>query len=82
MISTSVFWWPAPTFQGRGNGVRGCLRFVSDRLGDEISMFAEAIARALDLDDDGVVKQAIEQRGSDDGIAEDLSPLGEAAVRG
>lgn len=40
VISTSVFWWPAPAFQGRGNGVRGCLRFVSDRLGDEISMFA------------------------------------------
>ncbi len=40
VISTSVFWWTAPPFQGRGNGVRGCLRFVSDRLGDEISMFA------------------------------------------
>nr|WP_271597585.1 ATP-binding protein [Bradyrhizobium sp. CCBAU 45384] len=40
VISTSVFWWPAPAFQGRGNVVRGCLRFVSDCLGDEISMFA------------------------------------------
>lgn len=36
----------------------------------------------LELDDDGVVREAIEERASGDGIAEDLSPLGEAAVRG
>ena len=42
----------------------------------------EAVAGALDLDDDGVVEQAVEQRGGDDGIAEDLAPFGEAAVGG
>ena len=30
----------------------------------------------------GAVQQAVEQRGGDDRIAEDLSPFGEAAVRG
>ena len=29
-----------------------------------------------------VVEQPVEQRGGDDGIAEDLAPFGEAAVRG
>ena len=45
-------------------------------------MTAEAIAGALDLDDDGMVKQAVEQRGGDDGAAKDLAPFGKAAVRG
>ena len=51
-------------------------------LGHEIGVLAQAIARALDLDDDGVVKQPVEQRGGDDGIAEDLAPFGKAAVGG
>ena len=46
----------------------------------EIGMLAEPIARPFDLDDDGVVKQTIEKRGGDDGIAEDLAPFGEAPV--
>src|ERR1700694_2522083 len=29
-----------------------------------------------------MVEQAIEERGGDDGVAEDLAPFGEAAVRG
>ena len=45
-------------------------------------MLAHAVAGAFDLDDDGVVQQPVEQRGGDDGIAEDLAPFGEAAVRG
>ena len=45
-------------------------------------MLAQPVAVALDLDDDGVVQQAIEERGCDDGIAEDLAPLGESAVGG
>ena len=36
----------------------------------------------LDLDHDGVVQQTVEQRGGDDGVAEDLAPFGEAAIRG
>ena len=49
-------------------------------LGNKIGVLTEAIARALDLDDDGVVKQPIEERGCDNGIAEDLAPFCEAAV--
>ena len=51
-------------------------------LGDEISMRSEAIAGALDLDDDGVVEEAIEQCGGDDRVAEDVAPFREAAIRG
>ena len=56
--------------------------FRTDVLGDEVGVLAQAIARSLDLDDDGVVEQPVEQRGGDDGIAEDLAPFGEAAVGG
>ena len=43
-------------------------------------MLAHAIAGALDLNDDGVMKQPVEQRGGDDRIAEDVAPFGKAAV--
>ena len=56
-------------------------RAGSDVFGDEIGVLTHAIAGALDLDDNGVMEQAVEQRGGDDRIAEHLSPLGEAAVR-
>jgi len=45
-------------------------------------MLAQPVAGALDVDDHGVVKQPIEQRGGDDWIAENLPPLGKAAVGG
>jgi len=51
-------------------------------LRDEISVSAEAIAGALDLDDDRMVQKTVEKRGGDDRVAEDLSPFSEAAVRG
>ena len=43
-------------------------------------MLAHAIAGALDLNDDGMMEQPVEQRGCNDGIAEHVSPFGEAAV--
>ena len=43
-------------------------------LGDEIGMRAQAVAGPLDLDDDGVVEEAIEQGGGDDRVAEDVTP--------
>ena len=55
-------------------GVRACV------LRDEIGVGAQAVAGAFDLDDDGMVEQPVEQRGGDDGVAEDLAPLGEATV--
>ena len=43
-------------------------------LGDEIGMRTEAVAGAFDLDDYGMVEQAVEQRGGEERIAEDLAP--------
>jgi hypothetical protein len=51
-------------------------------LGNEIGMGTEAVAGAFDLDDDGVVEEAIEQGGGDDWVAEEVAPFGETAVRG
>ena len=51
-------------------------------LRDEIGVSAEPVARALDLDDGGVVQEPVEECGGDEGVAEDLAPLGEAAVGG
>ena len=45
------------------------------------SACAQAVAGALDLDDDGVMQEPVGQRGGDDGATEDLAPVGEAAVR-
>ena len=69
---------------GRGVSVRrrGDEGFRADVLGHEVGVLAQPIARSFDLDDDGVVEQPIEQRGGDDGIAEDLAPFGKAAVGG
>ena len=80
VIGASVFWRPAATFQGRRNGIGGRVRLEADRLGQEVGVFAQPIAGALDLDDDRVVKEPVEEGGGDDGIAEDVAPLGEAAV--
>jgi len=44
-------------------------------------VLAEPIARSLDLDNNGVVKQAIKQCCGDDGVTKNLAPFGEAAVR-
>jgi hypothetical protein len=43
-------------------------------------MLAHAVAGSLDLDDNGMMEQAVEQGGCNDGIAEHLAPFGEAAV--
>ena len=51
-------------------------------VGHKIGVLTEPITRTLDLNDDGVVKQPIEECGGDNGIAEDLAPFYEAAVRG
>lgn len=49
-------------------------------LWNEIGVLAHAVAGALDLNDDGVMEQTVEERGGDDGVAEDLAPFGKAAV--
>ena len=57
VIGASVFGRPATAFQGRRNGIGGGVRLEADRLGQEVGVLAQPIAGALDLDDDGVVKQ-------------------------
>ena len=51
-------------------------------VGNQIGVLAHAIAGTLDLDDHGMMEQPVEERGGDDGIAEDVAPFGEAAVGG
>jgi hypothetical protein len=62
------------------------LRLVWERARADVfryegGVLAEPIARSLDLDNNGVVKQAIKQCCGDDGITKNLAPFGEAAVR-
>jgi hypothetical protein len=47
---------------------------------DQIGVLAQPVACTLDVDDDGVVRQPVEQRSGDDGMAEEFTPFGEAAV--
>ncbi len=80
LIGSSVRWRPAPTFEGRRNGIGGGVRLGADRLRQEVGVLARPIARPFDLDDDGVVKQPVEEGGRDNRIAEDVAPFGDAAV--
>ena len=45
----------------------------ADVFGQNVGVLAQPITRSFDLDDDGVVKQSVEERGCDDGIAEDVA---------
>ena len=45
-------------------------------------MLTQAIARALDLDDDGVVKEPVQEGRGDDGITKNFAPFGKAAIGG
>ena len=72
-------WRSAASFWSR-RGVEG--RAGPDVFGNEVGVLAHAITGALDLNDDSMMEQPVEQRGGDDGIAEDLAPLREASVRG
>jgi hypothetical protein len=48
--------------------------------GNQVGVLAQPVAGTFDLHHHGVVKQAIEQRGGDNGTAENLAPLCEAAI--
>jgi hypothetical protein len=45
-------------------------------------MLSHAVTGSLDLDDDGVVQEAVQEGGCYNLIAEDVAPFGEAAVGG
>ncbi len=56
------------------------LAFARTCSGQQIGVFAQAIARAFDLEGDRVVQKPIEQRGGDEGIAKDFAPFGSASL--
>jgi hypothetical protein len=49
-------------------------------LRDEIGVGAKPVAGAFDLDDDGMMEQAVEQCRGNDRIAEDLAPSNARSV--
>jgi len=55
---------------------------VANVLGHKVGVLAQPVARTFDLDDDGVVEEAVEERSRDDVIAEDLAPFSKAPVGG
>src|SRR5687768_6357136 len=48
----------------------------------EVGVLAQAVARALDLDHNGMVQEPVEERRGDAGIPEHLPPLRKAAIGG
>ena len=45
-------------------------------------MLAQPVTGSLDLNNDSVVKQSVQQRRGDDGIAKNFPPFSEAAIGG
>jgi hypothetical protein len=79
-VDVAIFRRPTPPLRHWRRYRRGDYRSRADVLGHQFGMLAQPVARTLDLHDDGVVKEPVEQCGGDDRIAEDVTPLGEAAV--
>lgn len=67
-------WRAAAPFR-QGRWVDG--RCHARMLGQQVGVLSHAIAGALDLDDQSVVKKAVEQRGGHHRIAKDITPFGE-----
>jgi len=65
-----------------GRRRRGDVGLRPKVLGDEVGVLTKPVARAFDLDDDRMAEKAVEERGSDSGIAGDVTPFREAAVGG
>src|SRR3954451_20718640 len=77
MICGSILRWPAAAA-----GWQECSRYWCpdpEGLRNEVGVLAHAVARALDLHDDGVVQQSVQQGGGDHRVRENLAPLGKAA---
>src|SRR5512132_2723749 len=81
LIEAPIFRRSAAT-AWRLRGWWGDRRSGAEVFRDEVGVLAKAIARPLDLEDDGVMEEPIEQRRGDDRVAEDVAPFGEAAVGG
>src|SRR3954468_4312029 len=78
MICGSVLRWPAAATRWQGWG--RCWRPDPEGLRDEVGVLAHAVARALDLHNDGVVQQSVQQGGGDHRVRENLAPFGKAAI--
>ena len=71
--------WPAGFAFGFLRGLCGVsLKGIRDQVG----VFPQPVGMALDLDDDGMVQQAVQQGRGHDVIAEDSAPVSEAAIGG
>src|SRR3954471_11078942 len=80
MICGSVLRWPAAATRWQGGG--RCWRPDPEGPRGWVGVLAHAVARALDLHNDGVVQQSVQQGGGDHRVRENLAPFGKAAVRG
>lgn len=69
MIGQVPCGWPPAAFGAWRGGDQSLRTYM---LRNEIGMLSQTIAGAFDLDDDGMVQQAIEQRRGDDRITERL----------
>ena len=62
--------------------LRGLCGLALEGIGDQVGVFPQAIGVALDIDDNGMVQQAVKQGGGHDVVAEDGSPVPAAAIGG
>ena len=72
-----MLWRPAAASRRRGEAGEGA---EAEIFRDQIGVLSQSVACTLDVDDDGVVQQPIQERGCNDGMAEEFTPFGEAAV--
>jgi hypothetical protein len=72
-----MFWRASAPAGWRGEAGEGS---NAEIFRDQISVLTQAVAGSPDLDDDGMVQQPVEQRGSNDGMAKEIAPFGEAAI--
>src|SRR4051794_21033544 len=75
----TVFRWPSAPTRRIGGRIGDGLRAHGFR--NKVGVLAQAVAGALDMYADGVVKKSVEQRSRDHGISKNLTPLGKATIR-
>ena len=87
-----AYWRPdsgrlSSTLFSRASWTAGCLasrsegRFGTQGVRDQIGVLTQAVARALDVHDDGVVEQAVQKGGGNDLVAKNFRPFAEATIR-
>ena len=71
--------WPAGFAFGLLYAVQG---LALEGIGDQVGVFPQPVGMPLNLDHDGMVQQAVQQRGGHDDVTEDGAPVPEAAIGG